>query len=78
MDLKYLNINAEVAVGDILVTSGLDGLYPSGLPVAKINRVERAGSGQFPRISSTPVAPIGTLRNVLVILVDQQLIPQLS
>lgn len=75
VDLKYLNINAEVEVGDILVTSGLDGLYPSGLPVAKINRVERAGSGQFPRISSTPVAPIGTLRNVLVILVDQQLIP---
>ena len=75
VDLKYLNINAEVEVGNILVTSGLDGLYPSGLPVAKINRVERAGSGQFPRISSTPVAPIGTLRNVLVILVDQQLIP---
>lgn len=75
VDLKYLNINAEVEVGDILVTSGLDGLYPSGLPVAKINRVERAGSGQFPRISSTPVAPIGTLRHVLVILVDQQLIP---
>ena len=75
VDLKYLNINAEVEVGDVLVTSGLDGLYPSGLPVAKINRVERAGSGQFPRISSTPVAPIGTLRNVLVILVDQQLIP---
>ena len=75
VELKYLNINAEVEVGDVLVTSGLDGLYPSGLPVAKINRVERAGSGQFPRISSTPVAPIGTLRHVLVILVDQQLIP---
>jgi len=75
VELKYLNINAEVDVGDILVTSGLDGLYPSGLPVAKINRVERAGSGQFPRITSTPVAPIGTLQHVLVILIDQELIP---
>lgn len=75
VQLNYLNINAEVEVGDILVTSGLDGLYPSGLPVAKINRVERAGSGQFPHISSTPVAPIGGLRQVLVIMVDQSLIP---
>jgi rod shape-determining protein MreC len=75
VELKYLNINAEVDVGDILVTSGLDGLYPSGLPVAKINRVERAGSGQFPRITSTPVAPVGTLQHVLVILIDQELIP---
>jgi len=75
VELKYLNINAEVEVGDVLVTSGLDGLYPSGLPVPKINRVERAGSGQFPRITSTPVAPIGTLQHVLVILIDQELIP---
>ncbi len=75
VELKYLNINAEVDVGDVLVTSGLDGLYPSGLPVAKINRVERAGSGQFPRITSTPVAVIGTLQHVLVILIDQELIP---
>ena len=75
VELKYLNINAEVEVGDILVTSGLDGLYPSGLPVAKINRVERAGSGQFPRITSTPIATVGTLQHVLVILIDQALIP---
>lgn len=75
VELKYLNINAEVDVGDILVTSGLDGLYPSGLPVAKINRVERAGSGQFPRITSTPMATVGTLQHVLVILIDQALIP---
>ncbi|CAM8620065.1 MreC Cell shape-determining protein [Burkholderiales bacterium] len=74
VELKYLNINAEVEVGDVLVTSGLDGVYPSGLPVAKINRVERAGGGQFPRISSTPVATVGTLQQVLVILIDQDLI----
>jgi rod shape-determining protein MreC len=75
VDLKYLNINAEVEVGDVIRTSGLDGLYPSGLPVARINRVERAGGGQFPIVSATPVAPVGTLSHVLVILVDQELIP---
>ena len=57
------------------MTSGLDGLYPSGLPVARINRVERAGGGQFPIVSAVPVAPVGTLSHVLVILVDQELIP---
>lgn len=75
VDLKYLNINAEVEVGDVIMTSGLDGLYPSGLPVARINRVERAGGGQFPIVSAVPVAPVGTLSHVLVILVDQELIP---
>ena len=75
VDLKYLNINAEVEVGDVIRTSGLDGLYPSGLPVARINRVERAGGGQFPIVSAVPVAPVGTLSHVLVILVDQELIP---
>jgi rod shape-determining protein MreC len=75
VDLKYLNINAEVEVGDVIMTSGLDGLYPSGLPVARISRVERAGGGQFPIVSAVPVAPVGTLSHVLVILVDQELIP---
>jgi rod shape-determining protein MreC len=75
VDLKYLSINADVAAGDLMVTSGLDGLYPTGMPVAKVNRVERGGSGQFPRVTAAPVAPIGSLRHVLVILVDQSLIP---
>ena len=75
VDLKYLNINAELEVGDVIKTSGLDGLYPSGLPVARINRVERAGGGQFPIVSATPVAPVGTLQHVMVIMVDQELIP---
>ncbi len=75
VDLKYLSINADVVAGDLMVTSGLDGLYPTGMPVAKVNRVERGGSGQFPRVTATPVAPIGSLRHVLVILVDQALIP---
>ncbi|WVN41845.1 rod shape-determining protein MreC [beta proteobacterium MWH-UniP1] len=75
VELRYLNINAEVEPGDILVTSGLDGLYPPGLPVAKVSRVKRAGSGQFSNVLSAPVAPVGTLRHVLVIMVDASLIP---
>lgn len=72
--LKYLHVDADVVEGDLLVTSGLDGVYPSGLPVATIDRVDRA-SGQFARALATPVAPIAPTRQVLVVLVDQSLIP---
>ncbi len=75
VELRYLNINAEIEPGDILTTSGLDGLYPPGLPVAKVSRVKRAGSGQFSNVLSAPIAPVGTLRHVLVIMVDANLIP---
>lgn len=75
VELRYLNINAEIEPGDILTTSGLDGLYPPGLPVAKVSRVKRAGSGQFSNVLSAPIAPVGSLRHVLVIMVDSSLIP---
>lgn len=75
VDLRYLNINAEIEVGDILVTSGLDGLYPPGLPVARVAQIERAGSGQFPRVHCTPMAKIGANRHVLVLLVDKDQLP---
>jgi rod shape-determining protein MreC len=72
--LKYLHVDADVAAGDLVVTSGLDGVYPSGLPVATIDRVERA-TGQFARAVATPTAPVAPMRQVFVVLVDQSLIP---
>lgn len=75
IDLRYLNINAEVEVGDVLVTSGLDGLYPPGLPVARVTQIERAGKGQFPKVHCTPTAKVGANRHVLVLLVDKELLP---
>jgi len=75
LELRYLNINAEIEPGDLMVTSGLDGIYPPGLPVAKIDRAERAGNGRFMRAWATPVASIGTRQHVLVVLVNQELIP---
>jgi rod shape-determining protein MreC len=72
--LKYLHVDADVVPGDLVVTSGLDGVYPSGLPVATIDRVERA-AGQFARAVATPTAPVAPMRQVFVVLVDQSLIP---
>ncbi len=75
LELRYLNINAEIEPGDLLSTSGLDGIYPPGIPVATIDQVERVGNGRFMRAWATPVSSIGTRQHVLVILVNQELIP---
>lgn len=75
LELRYLNINAEISAGDLLTTSGLDGVYPPGIPVGKIASVERVGNGRFMRAWAAPSASIGTRQHVLVILVNQDLIP---
>ena len=49
--------NADVQVGDVLTTSGVDGVYPPGLPVAKVRRASTAGSTPASRASLlTPAA----------------------
>jgi rod shape-determining protein MreC len=59
--------NAEVEAGDLLVTSGLDGLYPRGLPVARVARVERDSAYAFAKIVGHPVAGTTQHQQVLVL-----------
>lgn len=67
MELRFESVNTEAEVGDILTTSGIDGIYPPGLPVAKIAAVStRDGSG-FARIVCDPMARISNTLHVLVI-----------
>ncbi len=67
LDLRHMATNAEVQVGDVLVTSGLDGIYPSGLPVARVVTIERTAGSAFARILCAPVAGIDEYRQVLVL-----------
>jgi rod shape-determining protein MreC len=67
MELRFLAANADVKVGDLMATSGLDGIYPPGLPVAKVTAVERRGEAGFAQISLQPVAPSDAARHVLVL-----------
>lgn len=69
LDLKYMASNADIQNGDVLVTSGLDGTYPEGLPVATVSRIERDASYIFAKISCTPSA--GTNRNRQVLVLSQ-------
>lgn len=67
LELKYIPANADVQVGDILVTSGLDGIYPDGLPVARVTLVERDKAYAFARIISTPLAAVENHTVIMVL-----------
>jgi rod shape-determining protein MreC len=67
MELRYASANADVQVGDLLHTSGLDGIYPPGLPVARVLSVERRVESGFARIVLQPAAPSDGVRHVLVL-----------
>ena len=67
MELRFTSANADVQVGDLLHTSGLDGIYPPGLPVARVVSVERRVETGFARIALKPEANADGVRHVLVL-----------
>jgi len=67
MELRFASANADVKVGDVLQTSGLDGVYPPGLPVARVTAVERRVESGFARIQLQPEARPDGVRHVLVL-----------
>ncbi|GGD95943.1 rod shape-determining protein MreC [Caballeronia grimmiae] len=67
LDLRFVPISADVQVGDQLVTSGLDGVYPPGLAVAKVLRVDKQADTAFARVVCVPVAAVRGARQLLVL-----------
>lgn len=67
MELRFMAGNADVQVGDVLQTSGLDGVYPAGLPVAKVMQVDRRADSAFARISLQTLASPDSTRHVLLL-----------
>jgi rod shape-determining protein MreC len=67
LDLRFLPVNVDVETGDVLVTSGIDSVYPPGLPVAVVSNIERNAAFSFARIHCTPSAGPGSNRQVLVL-----------
>ncbi|NIF53128.1 rod shape-determining protein MreC [Burkholderia sp. Ax-1724] len=76
LDLRFVPISADVQTGDELVTSGLDGVYPPGLPVAKVVRVDKQADTAFARVVSLPVAAVRGAREVLVLHVQDNVPPR--
>ncbi len=70
LDLRFMAANADIQNGDTLVTSGIDGTYPPGLPVATVARIERDSAYAFARITLAPTAGTERYRQVLVLSND--------
>jgi rod shape-determining protein MreC len=67
LELRFTAGNAEIQNGDRLVTSGIDGIYPAGLPVATVVRIERDAEHSFARVVCRPAAGVDRGRFVLVL-----------
>ncbi len=67
LELRYMGSNADVQPGDILTTSGIDGVFPPGLPVARVEKVERRVELPFALIYCVPQARVAGATQVLVL-----------
>jgi len=70
LELRFLTTDTDILVGDVLVTSGLDGIYLAGLPVAKVIKIEHDNAYVFARIICDPLA--GIEHHGLVLVLDSR------
>jgi len=76
LELRFIAANADIKKGDVLVTSGIDGVYPGGLAVATVLSVEHKSSDAFARIICQPTAGIDRHRQFLILLNEQKTVPR--
>jgi len=74
LDIPYLPTSVDIKVGDKLVTSGIDGVYPSGLAVAMVTQIKQSPDSPFAKIISKPIA--GVDRHIQLLILSKQ--PQLA
>jgi rod shape-determining protein MreC len=67
LDVPYIPNKADIEIGDLLVTSGLGGKFPSGYPVAKVEFIESDLSEQFYKVSAKPIAYLNQVREVMLL-----------
>jgi rod shape-determining protein MreC len=71
LDLPYLPANVDIRRGDTLLTSGIDGIYPVGLAVAKVSHIETTPDSPFARIICIPTGGVENHRQVLLVSIPQ-------
>ena len=70
LELRFESINTNAEPGDILTTSGIDGVYPPGLPVGRIALVQTTGTGGFARIEVEPMGRVNHSMHILIVQPD--------
>ena len=71
LDIPYLPTNVDIKVGDKLVTSGIDGIYPAGLAVAIVTKILQNPESPFAKIVSTPVAGVSNHLQLLLLALPE-------
>ena len=71
LDIPYLPTNVDIKVGDKLVTSGIDGVYPAGLAVAVVTKIQQNQESPFAKIVSTPVAEVNNHLQLLLLALPE-------
>jgi len=77
LDLPFLPNNADIEPGDLLVTSGLGGVFPSGYPVAVVDTVTRIPQEPFALVTARPSAALNQVREVMLIWDDEDKEPEI-
>jgi len=67
LSLRYMPVSSDIQNGDVLVTSGIDGIYPQGVPVARVDKIERDPAYPFARITCLPVAGVDNHRHLMIL-----------
>jgi len=72
LQLLHVPNNADVKVGDVLVTSGLGGIFPAGYPVGEISSFQPSGTEPYATVRAKPTAHLEGSREVLVVFTEQE------
>jgi rod shape-determining protein MreC len=75
LSLPYLTVESDVLKGDLLVSSGLDAIFPAGYPVATVTKVERNSADTFATVEAKPLAQLDRDREVLLLWSDKPKVP---
>jgi len=76
LELRFIPLNADFQNGDQLATSGIDGVYPPGLPVAEVVNVERNAAQLFARITCKPIAGVASHTQLLIVTARPEVPPR--
>ncbi|HKR34766.1 MAG TPA: rod shape-determining protein MreC [Steroidobacteraceae bacterium] len=75
LSLPYLTVESDVRKGDLLVSSGLDEIFPAGYPVGMVTKVERNATDTFALVEARPLARLDRDREVLLLWANKPKVP---
>ncbi len=70
-ELKYVDRQSDVQLGDVVVTSGLTGIFPAGLILGEVSAVQKEGTGLFQSITVRPAVQVDRIEEVLIVLKER-------